>query len=55
MLANELEQARRDKQAASKLAEAMLANELQKAAATKDAEIQSLSSKLDAIEGVLPR
>src|SRR5690348_8942972 len=50
MLANELEQARRDKQAASKLAEAMLANELQKAAATKDAEIQSLSSKLDAIE-----
>jgi hypothetical protein len=50
MLANELEQARRDKQAASKLAEAMLANELQKTAATKDAEIQGLSSKLDAIE-----
>jgi hypothetical protein len=50
MLANELEQAKRDKQAASQLAEAMLANELQKAAATKDAEIQGLSSKLDAIE-----
>ncbi len=50
VLANELEQAKRDKQAASKLAEAMLANELQKAAATKDAEIQGLSAKLDAIE-----
>jgi hypothetical protein len=50
MLANELEQAKRDKQAASQLAEAMLANELQKAAATTDAEIQGLSSKLDAIE-----
>jgi len=50
MLANELEQAKRDKQAASQLAEAMLANELQKAAAAKDAEIQGLSSKLDAIE-----
>ncbi|WP_158753305.1 DUF2130 domain-containing protein [Dyella sp. S184] len=50
VLANELEQAKRDKQAASKLAEAMLDNELQKAAATKDAEIQGLNSKLDAIE-----
>ncbi len=50
MLANELEQAKHDKQAASKLAEAMLANELQKAAATKDAEIQGLKAKLDAIE-----
>ncbi len=48
-LANELEQAKHDKQAASKLAEAMLVNELQKAAATKDAEIQGLNSKLDAI------
>lgn len=49
-LANELERAKHDKQAASKLAEAMLVNELQKAAATKDAEIQSLNSKLNAIE-----
>lgn len=49
-LANELEQAKRDKQAASKLAEAMLVNELQKAVAAKDAEIQGLGSKLDAIE-----
>ena len=49
-LANELEQAKRDGQAASRLAEAMLVNELQKAAAAKDAEIQGLNSKLDAIE-----
>jgi hypothetical protein len=49
-LANELEQAKNDKQAASKLAAAVLDNELRKAAATKDAEIQSLNSKLDAIE-----
>jgi len=49
-LANELEQAKHDKQATSKLAEAMLVNELQKIAATKDAEVQALSSKLDAIE-----
>jgi len=48
-LANELEQARRDKQAASDLAEAKLVNGLQKAAATKDAEIQDLKAKLDAI------
>jgi uncharacterized protein YlxW (UPF0749 family) len=32
------------------LAEAKLLNELQKAAATKDAEIQGLKAKLDAIE-----
>jgi uncharacterized protein YlxW (UPF0749 family) len=38
------------RQAASKLAEAKLVNELQKAAATKDAEIQGLKAKLDAIE-----
>lgn len=38
------------RQAASKLAEATLTNELQKAAATKDAEIQGLKAKLDAIE-----
>jgi len=49
-LANELEQATRDKQAASELAAARLLNELQKAAATKDAEIQGLKAKLDAKE-----
>lgn len=47
-LANELAQAKHDKHAASKLAEATLANELQKTAATKDAEIQSLKATLDA-------
>lgn len=49
-LANELEQAKHDKHAASKLAEAKLVNELQKAAATKDSEIQGLKARLDAIE-----
>ena len=49
-LANELAQAKHDKQAASELAEAKLVNELQKTAATKDAEIQGLKAKLDAIE-----
>lgn len=49
-LANELEQVKNDKQTASKLAEAKLLNELQTTAATKDAEIQSLKAKLDAIE-----
>ena len=49
-LANELEQVKHDKQATSELAEARLLNELQKSAATKDAEFQSLKSKLDAIE-----
>ena len=49
-LANELEQAKQDKQASSKLAEAKLTNELQSAAATKDAEIQELKAKLDAGE-----
>jgi hypothetical protein len=48
-LANELGQAKLDKQAASKLAEAMLVNELQKAAGTKDSEIQSLKAKLEAV------
>jgi hypothetical protein len=48
-LANELEQAKHDKQAASKLAEAMLVNELQKAASTKDAEIQGLKARLESI------
>ena len=49
-LTNELGQAKLDKQAASKLAEAMLVNELQKTAATKDSEIQGLKAKLEAIE-----
>jgi len=47
-LANELEQAKHDKHTASKLAEAKLLNELQKTAATKEAEIQELKAKLDA-------
>ncbi|QOK94510.1 DUF2130 domain-containing protein (plasmid) [Ralstonia pseudosolanacearum] len=49
-LASELEQAKRDKQAGDKLADAKLANELQRTAATKDTEIQALKAKLDAIE-----
>jgi hypothetical protein len=49
-LANQLEQAKRDKQAAVELSEARTVNELQKAASTKDAEIQGLKAKLDAIE-----
>lgn len=47
-LAGELEQVKHDKQTASKLAEAKLQNELQKAAAAKDAEVQELKAKLDA-------
>ncbi|MDR3453672.1 MAG: DUF2130 domain-containing protein [Rhodoferax sp.] len=49
-LANELEQAKRDKQTASELADAKLVNGLQTAAATKDAEIQGLKAELAAIE-----
>jgi len=49
-LANELAQARREKEAASDLAAAKLVNELQKTSAAKDAELQSLKAKLDAIE-----
>ncbi len=49
-LTNELEQANHDKQAAAKLAEARLENELQKTTTTKDTEIQGLKAKLDAIE-----
>jgi hypothetical protein len=49
-LANELERAKHDGQAASALAEAKLASELHKTTSTKDAEIQSLKAKLDAIE-----
>lgn len=48
-LANELVQARHERHAASKLAEATLTNELQKAAAMKDAEIQDLKAKLETI------
>jgi len=49
-LANELIQVRNDTKAASELGEAKLANELQKAASTKDAEIQDLKAKLAAAE-----
>ena len=49
-LANELAQTQRDQLAAASLAEARTASELQKTAAAKDAEIQSLSAKLAAIE-----
>lgn len=48
-LANQLEQAKRDKDAASALADAKLVNGLQTAAAAKDAEIQGLKAKLDSI------
>jgi len=48
-LAHELGQAKLDKQAAAKLSEAMLVNELQKAGGTKDAEIQGLKARLDAV------
>lgn len=46
-LASELEQSRRDKQAATQLADAKLAQELQQAAAEKDKEIQALKTKID--------
>jgi len=49
-LANELQQAKQEKQTAAELADAKLVNELQKAATTKDSEIQGLKSKLDAVE-----
>lgn len=49
-LANELAQAKRDKQAATELANATMAKELQEAAAKKDSEIQQLKSRLDATE-----
>jgi hypothetical protein len=45
-LANELAQARRDRQAATELAEAKRVNALQTAAATKEAEIQELKATL---------
>lgn len=49
-LAHELVQAKNDKQAASELADAKRVNELQKAAATKEAEIQALKAMLEAKE-----
>jgi len=49
-LANELEQAKHDRHAALKLAEARLENELQKAVAAKDAQIQALTARLANIE-----
>lgn len=49
-LANELAQAKLEKEATAKLAEAKLLSELQSASAAKDAEIQALKSKLEAIE-----
>jgi hypothetical protein len=48
--ANKLEQAKRENQTTSELAEARLVNEVQKAAASKDTEIQGLKTKLDSIE-----
>ncbi len=49
-LAHELEQAKLDRDAAAKLADAKLVNELQKAAAAKDAEILALKARLDGLE-----
>ncbi len=49
-LANELKQAQIDKQNASQLADARHVNELQKAAAMKDTEIQGLKAHIDTIE-----
>jgi hypothetical protein len=49
-LANELEQMKRDKQAASELATANLAKELQVTVSTKDKEIQDLQNKIGAIQ-----
>ena len=49
-LANALAQAKHDKQAAFDLAEAKLANELQRAAAAKDEVILGLKARLDAVE-----
>ena len=48
-LASELVQTKRDKEAASELADAKRAKELQETAAAKDTEIQELKARLDAI------
>ncbi|MDO9452428.1 MAG: DUF2130 domain-containing protein [Stagnimonas sp.] len=47
MLANQLEQSKRDKQAAAELAAEKLASELRSVAATKEAEIQGLKAQLE--------
>ncbi|MEN4966850.1 DUF2130 domain-containing protein [Brucella intermedia] len=47
-LVNDLDNAKRDQEAMSKLAEAKLTSELQKAGSIKDAEIQSLKARIDA-------
>ena len=49
-LANELEQIKRDRQAASELADARFAKQLQETAAAKDTEIQTLKAKLDSTQ-----
>ena len=49
-LANQLAQAKQEVASVANLAEAKLMNELQKTAAVKDSEIQSLKAKLEAIE-----
>ncbi|BDS07228.1 hypothetical protein NT6N_22680 [Oceaniferula spumae] len=49
-LANALEKAKQDNEAAAKLAEATLSKEIQQTSAKKDAEIQDLKAKLDASE-----
>lgn len=49
-LAHELEQSKQEKLTADQLAEAKLLNELQSAAAAKEAEVQSLRAQLDAAE-----
>ncbi|MCF3981623.1 DUF2130 domain-containing protein, partial [Pseudomonas aeruginosa] len=50
VLANEIAQIRKDNQAALHLAEARLANELQKSAVAKDTEIQELKARLQSAE-----
>lgn len=49
-LANELEKSKEEKATAVELAEAKLVTQLQKDTATKDAEIQDLKAKLDAVD-----
>jgi hypothetical protein len=49
VLVNELRQAKQETLTATVLADAKLLNELQKAATTKDSEIQDLKAKLDAV------
>ncbi|MFT5815307.1 MAG: hypothetical protein ACI9VT_003079 [Psychroserpens sp.] len=48
VLATELEQLKRDKQAATELAAAKFSSQIQETAATKDQEIQNLKAKLEA-------